>query len=184
MECRISDDSPFGKALLGHKVGDIVEVEAPIGVLKYKICLLYTSVVRHMAGGLVAHQIDVHLLFVQIFQQIDDMAVVGDCARLAVFLVCPGDLHRLGQIRRSVADPAPVSYTHLFRVQRAWNVSCGPSFRPCERGFQPGTQDQVERAVVVYGNLSLLHVCGAQNAVPVSYTHLSTCRRCSAFPAG
>ena len=37
MECRISDDSPFGKALLGHKVGDIVEVEAPIGVLKYKI---------------------------------------------------------------------------------------------------------------------------------------------------
>ena len=37
MECRISDDSPFGKALLGHKVGDIVDVEAPIGVLKYKI---------------------------------------------------------------------------------------------------------------------------------------------------
>ena len=37
MECRISDDSPFGKALLGHKVGDIVEVEAPIGVLNYKI---------------------------------------------------------------------------------------------------------------------------------------------------
>ena len=37
MECRISDDSPFGKALLGHKVGDVVEVEAPIGVLKYKI---------------------------------------------------------------------------------------------------------------------------------------------------
>ena len=33
----ISDDSPFGKALLGHKVGDIVDVEAPIGVLKYKI---------------------------------------------------------------------------------------------------------------------------------------------------
>ena len=37
MECRISDDSPFGKALLGHKVGDIVDVEAPIGVLRYKI---------------------------------------------------------------------------------------------------------------------------------------------------
>ena len=29
--------SARGKALLGHKVGDIVEVEAPIGVLKYKI---------------------------------------------------------------------------------------------------------------------------------------------------
>ena len=64
------------------------------------------AVIRHVAGGLVAHQVDVHLLFVQIFQQIDDIAVVGDCARLAVFLVCPGDLHRLGQIRRSVADPA------------------------------------------------------------------------------
>ena len=37
MECRISDDSPFGKALLGHHVGEIVEVDAPIGVLRYKI---------------------------------------------------------------------------------------------------------------------------------------------------
>ena len=37
MECRISDDSPFGRALLGHVIGDVVEVEAPIGVLKYKI---------------------------------------------------------------------------------------------------------------------------------------------------
>ena len=37
MEFKLSDDSPFGKALLGHKVGDIVDVEAPIGVLKYKI---------------------------------------------------------------------------------------------------------------------------------------------------
>ena len=39
MECRISDDSPFGRAMLGHVVGDIVEVEAPIGVLKYKILI-------------------------------------------------------------------------------------------------------------------------------------------------
>ncbi len=37
MESRISDDSPFGKALLGHSVGETVEVEAPIGTLKYKI---------------------------------------------------------------------------------------------------------------------------------------------------
>jgi transcription elongation factor GreA len=37
MECRISDDSPFGRALLGHTVGDLVEVEAPVGSLKYKI---------------------------------------------------------------------------------------------------------------------------------------------------
>ena len=37
MECRISDDSPFGRAMLGHAVGDIVEVEAPVGTLKYKV---------------------------------------------------------------------------------------------------------------------------------------------------
>lgn len=37
MECRISDDSPFGRAMLGHVVGDIVEVEAPVGTLKYKV---------------------------------------------------------------------------------------------------------------------------------------------------
>ena len=37
MSGRISDESPIGRGLLGHKVGDIVEVEAPIGVLKYKI---------------------------------------------------------------------------------------------------------------------------------------------------
>lgn len=36
-ECRISDDSPFGRAMLGHVVGDIVEVEAPVGTLKYKV---------------------------------------------------------------------------------------------------------------------------------------------------
>ena len=37
MNGRISEDSPFGKALLGKEVGDEVEVEAPAGVLKYKI---------------------------------------------------------------------------------------------------------------------------------------------------
>ena len=37
MECRISDDSPFGKALLGKRVGDTVEYEAPAGTLKFEI---------------------------------------------------------------------------------------------------------------------------------------------------
>ncbi len=37
MNGRISEDSPFGKALLGKEVGDEVEVDAPAGVLKYKI---------------------------------------------------------------------------------------------------------------------------------------------------
>ncbi len=34
---RISDESPFGKALLGKKAGEIASVEAPAGVLQYKV---------------------------------------------------------------------------------------------------------------------------------------------------
>ena len=34
---RISDDSPFGKGLSGHKKGDIIEIDAPAGVLKFEI---------------------------------------------------------------------------------------------------------------------------------------------------
>ena len=34
---RISDDSPFGKGLMDKKKGDVVEIEAPAGVLKYEI---------------------------------------------------------------------------------------------------------------------------------------------------
>ena len=34
---KISSASPVGKALLGHKVGDVVEVQVPAGILKYKI---------------------------------------------------------------------------------------------------------------------------------------------------
>ena len=37
IEGKISDESPFGKAMLGHKVGDVVEFEAPAGVVTYKI---------------------------------------------------------------------------------------------------------------------------------------------------
>ncbi len=33
----ISDESPIGKALLGQKVGTVVEVEIPLGMVKYKI---------------------------------------------------------------------------------------------------------------------------------------------------
>ena len=51
MDGRISDDSPFGFALKGHKVGETVTVAAPVGELQFKIiavenencCLLYTS---------------------------------------------------------------------------------------------------------------------------------------------
>lgn len=34
---KISDESPIGKALLGHKVGETVEAQAPMGVIKFKI---------------------------------------------------------------------------------------------------------------------------------------------------
>lgn len=32
-----SDESPVAKALIGHKAGDIVEVEAPMGVIRYEV---------------------------------------------------------------------------------------------------------------------------------------------------
>ena len=34
---RISNESPFGKALIDHKVGDVVEAETPDGQIKIKI---------------------------------------------------------------------------------------------------------------------------------------------------
>lgn len=34
---KISNESPLGAALMGKKVGDIVKVEAPIGVVEYEI---------------------------------------------------------------------------------------------------------------------------------------------------
>lgn len=37
MAGKISDESPIGKGLLGHKVGETVTVEAPAGELKFKI---------------------------------------------------------------------------------------------------------------------------------------------------
>ena len=37
MQGRISDDSPFGRGLMGHAVGEVVTVFAPSGELKFKI---------------------------------------------------------------------------------------------------------------------------------------------------
>ncbi len=37
MQGRISDDSPFGRGLIGRKIDDIVTVEAPAGELKFRI---------------------------------------------------------------------------------------------------------------------------------------------------
>ena len=37
MNNRISNESPVGRALLGHKAGEIIEVEAPVGMIKLEI---------------------------------------------------------------------------------------------------------------------------------------------------
>ena len=37
LEGRISDDSPFGRGLMGHVVGEVVTVSAPAGDLQFKI---------------------------------------------------------------------------------------------------------------------------------------------------
>ncbi len=36
-EKKISDESPVGKALLGHKTGDVVDIDVPAGVIQYEI---------------------------------------------------------------------------------------------------------------------------------------------------
>ena len=43
MNGRISEDSPFGKALLGKEVGQKVEVEAPMGMLHYVLKELHKN---------------------------------------------------------------------------------------------------------------------------------------------
>ena len=34
---KISNESPLGNALIGHKTGDIIEVNSPDGIIKYKV---------------------------------------------------------------------------------------------------------------------------------------------------
>jgi len=33
----ITDESPVGKALIGHKVGDVVDVKVPAGIIQFKV---------------------------------------------------------------------------------------------------------------------------------------------------
>lgn len=37
IEGRISDDSPLGKALLDHRKGDSINVETPVGIVRYTV---------------------------------------------------------------------------------------------------------------------------------------------------
>ena len=43
LQNKISNESPFGQALIGAKVGDIVEVGAPAGVIKYKVLSIHRA---------------------------------------------------------------------------------------------------------------------------------------------
>jgi transcription elongation factor GreA len=40
----ISNESPLGKALMGSRVGDLVDVEAPVGMMQYKILKIERNV--------------------------------------------------------------------------------------------------------------------------------------------
>ena len=41
---RISNESPVGKALIGAHTGDVVEVEMPMGIMKYKVLEIQRNV--------------------------------------------------------------------------------------------------------------------------------------------
>ena len=43
MEGRVSDDSPFGRGLYGHKVGEKIKVDAPSGELHFEIISVENS---------------------------------------------------------------------------------------------------------------------------------------------
>ena len=40
---KISNESPVGKALIGRKIGDVVEVETQAGMLRYKVLEIQRS---------------------------------------------------------------------------------------------------------------------------------------------
>lgn len=40
---KISNESPVGKALIGHKVGDVVEVETQMGLIQYRVMEIQRS---------------------------------------------------------------------------------------------------------------------------------------------
>lgn len=44
LQKKISNESPVGKALLGAKVGDVVSVESPAGVMQYKILTIERNI--------------------------------------------------------------------------------------------------------------------------------------------
>lgn len=48
MQGRISDDSPFGRALIGHASGETVTIAAPAGEIQYKIISIENKGAQHI----------------------------------------------------------------------------------------------------------------------------------------
>ena len=64
------------------------------------------AVIGHVAGSLVGHQVHVDIFLVQVFEEVDDVAVIGDRAGLAFLLMRKSNVLRLFKARGTVADPA------------------------------------------------------------------------------
>lgn len=43
LQNKISNESPIGRALIGAKIGDVVDVEAPAGVIQYKVLSIHRA---------------------------------------------------------------------------------------------------------------------------------------------
>ena len=43
LQNKIANESPIGRALIGAKVGDIVDVEAPAGIIQYKVLSIHRA---------------------------------------------------------------------------------------------------------------------------------------------
>ncbi|MCD8195873.1 MAG: transcription elongation factor GreA [Lachnospiraceae bacterium] len=43
LQNKISNESPIGRALIGAEVGDVVDVEAPAGVIQYKVLSIHRA---------------------------------------------------------------------------------------------------------------------------------------------
>ena len=44
LQGKISNESPVGKALMGKKVGDLVEVETQAGIIQYRVLEIQRSI--------------------------------------------------------------------------------------------------------------------------------------------
>ncbi len=75
-------------------------------LLKGQSLRAVAAVVRDVAGGLVGEQVDVDVFLDQVLQQVDDVAVVSDRARLAGLLRRLRPLQRLIEAVGVLVDPA------------------------------------------------------------------------------